>query len=65
MEYFFTLLLCLYKYKDKVEKFIRDLKEGLELRPVRHWSDNAIIDCILIAFLAAFTFNYYDLVLHF
>lgn len=31
-------ILKLYKERDKAEKFIRALKEGKELRPVRHWS---------------------------
>lgn len=31
-------ILVLYKNKDKVEKLIRDMKEGTELRLMRHWS---------------------------
>lgn len=47
-------VLMLYKDRDKAEKFIRDLKEGLELRPIRHWSDLAVIGYLFIAFLANF-----------
>jgi transposase len=44
-------ILRLYKDKDKVEKFIRNMKEGTELRPMRHWSTNAIIGYLFIVFL--------------
>lgn len=44
-------ILGLYKDRDKAEKFIRALKEGAELRPFRHWSKEAIIGSVLIAFL--------------
>ncbi len=44
-------ILCLYKNRDKVEKLIRDLKEGVEIRPFRHWSKNAVLGCVLVAFL--------------
>ena len=55
-------ILALYKDKDKAEKFIRGLKEGLEIRPIRHWSTNAIIGYILLTFLTNFLIN---LTLHF
>jgi len=55
-------MLALYKDKDKAEKFIRGLKEGLEIRPIRHWSTNAIIGYILLTFLTNFMIN---LTLHF
>ena len=29
-------ILKLYKERDKAEKFFRNLKEGIELRPLRH-----------------------------
>ena len=45
-------ILRLYKDKDKAEKLIRDIKEGTELRPIRHWSKKAIIGYIIIVFLA-------------
>ena len=31
-------ILRLYKDRDKSEKLIRDMKEGTELRPIRHWA---------------------------
>jgi len=50
-------ILSVYKKKDKAEKLIRSMKEGLELRPIRHWSKNAIIGYILIVFLTNFLIN--------
>jgi hypothetical protein len=44
-------ILETYKKRDKAEKLIRDLKEGAEMRPVRHWSDKAVIGFVLIVFL--------------
>ena len=44
-------ILETYKNRDKAEKLIRDLKEGAEMRPIRHWSDNAVIGFVLIVFL--------------
>ena len=44
-------ILEAYKNRDRAEKFIRDLKEGAEIRPVRHWSKNAVIGFVLIVFL--------------
>lgn len=44
-------MLLLYKDRDKAEKLIRDIKEGTELRPIRHWSKKAIIGYITIVFL--------------
>jgi len=44
-------ILRLYKDRDKVEKFIRDIKEGAEMRPIRHWSRNAVIGYVLLIFL--------------
>ncbi|MEA3430099.1 MAG: hypothetical protein U9R08_02400 [Nanoarchaeota archaeon] len=43
--------LILYKDRDKSEKLIRDMKEGTELRPIRHWSKWAIIGYLVIIFL--------------
>lgn len=40
-----------YKNRDMAEKFIRDLKEGAEMRPIRHWSKHAVIGFVLIVFL--------------
>ena len=44
-------ILKLYKSKDKAEKLIRDMKEGTELRPIRHWSKLAVIGYLVIVFL--------------
>jgi len=44
-------ILELYKDRDKAEKLIRDMKEGTELRPIRHWSKLAIVGYLLIVFL--------------
>jgi len=50
-------ILRLYKERDKAEKFIRALKEGLELRPIRHWSRWAIIGLFFVCFLTNFLIN--------
>lgn len=50
-------VLSLYKDKDKAEKLFRSIKEGTELRPMRHWSKNAIIGYILVIFLTNFIVN--------
>jgi len=42
---------------DKAEKFIRGLKDGLELRPIRHWSPLAVIGYLLLTFLTNFLVN--------
>lgn len=44
-------ILRTYKDKDRAEKLIRDMKEGTELRPIRHWSKLAVIGYLLIVFL--------------
>lgn len=44
-------ILKLYKERDKAEKLIRNIKEGTELRPMRHWTKNAILGYIFIIFL--------------
>lgn len=49
--------LALYKDKDKAEKLFRNIKEGTELRPMRHWSKDAIIGYILVIFLTNFLVN--------
>ena len=50
-------ILKLYKERDKAEKFVRALKEGIELRPIRHWSKWAIIGIFFISFLTNFLIN--------
>lgn len=49
--------LALYKDKDKAEKLFRSIKEGTELRPMRHWSRDTIIGYILVIFLTNFLIN--------
>jgi len=50
-------ILKLYKARDKAEKFIRALKEGLELRPIRHWNTWCIYGIIFLSFIANFLIN--------
>jgi len=47
-------ILELYKNRDIAEKLIRNIKEGTELRPIRHWSKDAIIGYVLLIFLTNF-----------
>lgn len=44
-------ILEVYKNRDKAEKLIRDLKEGAEIRPFRHWSVNTVKGVVLLVFL--------------
>jgi len=48
------LILALYKDKDKAEKLVRNIKEGTEIRPIRHWSKWAVMGYILLVFLTNF-----------
>ena len=50
-------ILKLYKERDKAEKLIRNIKEGTDLRPIRHWTPKAIRGYVLIVFLANFLIN--------
>ena len=50
-------ILELYKQRDIAEKFIRGMKEGGELRPIRHWNRWAIIGALFICFLATAMIN--------
>jgi transposase len=50
-------ILSLYKDRDKAEKLIRNMKEGTELHPIRHWNDWAVIGYLLIVFLTNFLIN--------
>ncbi len=50
-------VLKLYKQRDKAEKLIRNIKEGTELRPMRHWSRDAIIGHVVLVFLTNFLVN--------
>ncbi|MBU3912595.1 MAG: transposase [Nanoarchaeota archaeon] len=45
-------ILKLYKSKDLIEKLIRNMKEGTELRPINHITKEAIIGYLLIVFIA-------------
>ncbi|EQD69317.1 hypothetical protein B1B_05400, partial [mine drainage metagenome] len=45
-------ILGLYKQRDAAEKVIRAMKEGGELRPIRHWNKYAIMGALFICFLA-------------
>ena len=44
--------LSIYRKKDSVEKIIHSLKNEIELKPLRVWTDNSIYGAILIGFLA-------------
>lgn len=52
-----AVVLILYKDRDKAEKLIRDMKEGTETRPMRHWSKDAVIGYMLVVFLTNFLIN--------
>lgn len=41
-----------YRMKDSVEKIMNSLKNEIEIKPVRVWSDNAIYGALIIGFLA-------------
>jgi len=51
------LILAFYKDRDKAEKLIRNMKEGTELRPIRHWNKYTIKGYVLLVFLANFIIN--------
>lgn len=44
-------VLALYKNRDMAEKLFRNMKEGTELHPLRHWSDDAIKGYLFVVFL--------------
>ncbi len=50
-------ILELYKQRDVAEKVIRAMKEGGELRPIRHWNKYAIMGSLFICFLATAIIN--------
>jgi transposase len=50
-------ILSLYKDRDKAEKLIRNMKEGTELHPIRHWSKWAVIGYLVIILLTNFLIN--------
>lgn len=41
-----------YRLKDSIEKIFNSLKNEIEIRPLRVWSDNSIYGALLIGFLA-------------
>ena len=45
-------ILKLYKSKDIIEKLIRNIKEGTELRPINHITKEAIIGYLIVVFIA-------------
>jgi transposase len=50
-------ILSLYKDRDKAEKLIRNMKEGTELHPIRHWTKWAVKGYLVIIFLTNFLVN--------
>ena len=50
-------ILSLYKDRDKAEKLIRNMKEGTELHPIRHWNEWAVKGYLVIIFLTNFLIN--------
>ena len=44
--------LALYREKDSIEKIMNSLKNEINIKPLRVWSDNSIYGAILIGFLA-------------
>ena len=55
-------IILVYKQRDVVEKFIRALKEGMELRPIRHWNKHCVIGIFFISFLANMLINLTQLI---
>ena len=41
-----------YRQKDSIEKLIHSLKNEIEIKPVRVWSENSVYGALLIGFLA-------------
>jgi len=41
-----------YRMKDSIEKIMNSLKNEIDIKPVRVWSDNAIYGALIIGFLA-------------
>ena len=44
--------LAIYRQKDSIEKIFNSLKNEIEIKPVRVWSDNSIYGALIIGFLA-------------
>lgn len=45
-------VLEIYRKKDSVEKMIHSLKNEIEIKPLRVWSDNSIYGAVIIGFIA-------------
>ena len=41
-----------YRKKDSIEKIIHSLKNEIEIKPLRVWSDDSIYGAIIIGFIA-------------
>ena len=44
--------LILYREKDSVEKIMNSLKNEINIKPLRVWSDNSICGALLVGYLA-------------
>ena len=44
--------LKIYRQKDSIEKLINSLKNEIEIKPLRVWSDNSLYGAVLIGFIA-------------
>jgi transposase len=44
--------LTIYREKDSIEKIINSLKNEIEIKPLRVWSDNSIYGALIVGFLA-------------
>ena len=44
--------LAIYREKDSIEKIINSLKNEIEIKPLRVWSDNSIYGALIVGFLA-------------
>lgn len=44
--------LATYRKKDSIEKIFHSLKNEIEIKPVRVWSDNSIYGALIIGFIA-------------
>ena len=44
--------LAIYREKDSIEKIINSLKNEIEIKPLRVWSDHSIYGALIVGFLA-------------
>ena len=47
-----TEALLTYRKKDSIEKIFHSLKNEIEIKPLRVWTDNSIYGAIIIGFIA-------------